>query len=213
MTIVFLDESGDLGFDLTKTATSRFFVVAALACQDSKPIDRVVKKIFTGFTKTQIKSRHGMLHASKEDRKTNERLLRGLAILDISVIVIHLDKTRIYTPIENEKHLLYNNIVNILLDRLVGLRVVPVDQPLQAIASQRETSSILNQNFRSYITLNDKQRIGPQTEVTIAPPSTFKGLQAADCISWSFFQKYEHGDPFFADLLVKRVVEERSIYG
>ena len=213
MTIVFLDESGDLGFDFTKTATSRFFVVAALVCQDSKPIDRVVKKIFTGFTKTQVKSRHGMLHAFKEDKKTNERLLRGLAMLDISVIVISLDKTRVYTSIENEKHLLYNNIVNILLDRLMNLRVIPADQPLHVIASQRETSSFLNQNFRSYIMLNDKKRIGPQTEVTISPPSTFKGLQAADCISWSFFQKYEHGDPFFANLLANRVVEESSIYG
>ena len=213
MTTVFLDESGDLGFDFTKNATSRFFVVAALICQDSHSIDKVVKKIFRSFTKTQIRSRHGMLHAFKEDKKTNEHLLRGLAALDISVIVIRLDKTRVYTPMKNERHLLYNYIVNILLDRLVNLHIVPADQPLHVVASQRETSGFLNQNFKSYITLNNDHRIGPKVEVTITPPSTFKGLQAADCVSWSFFQKYEHGNPTFADLLMSKVVEESSIYG
>ncbi|MDR1187326.1 MAG: DUF3800 domain-containing protein [Bifidobacteriaceae bacterium] len=49
-TTVYLDESGDLGFDMSRGKTSRWFLVTALICSETKPVDKAVKKIFAGFT-------------------------------------------------------------------------------------------------------------------------------------------------------------------
>lgn len=38
---IYLDESGDLGFDWAKTKTSRYFVVTLLACQDLKVVSGI----------------------------------------------------------------------------------------------------------------------------------------------------------------------------
>jgi hypothetical protein len=52
-TTVYLDESGDLGFDFANARTSRHFPVAALASVDTKAIGKAVKKVFGAFTKAQ----------------------------------------------------------------------------------------------------------------------------------------------------------------
>jgi hypothetical protein len=209
-TTVYLDESGDLGFDLSKTRTSRFFVVAALFCPDPKPVDKAVRKIFAGFTKTQVKARHGVLHAFKEDRPTNEKLLRLLASLDISIIVVRLDKTSVPSKQQADKHELYNQVVSTLLDRLASLRLVSADEPIHVIASQRETNAYLNEGFKSHIASSSEQRNGGDMPVTIAQPSAHKGLQAADCLAFSFYTKYEHADASYAAIVASRVVEESS---
>lgn len=36
---IFLDESGDLGFDFAKAKTSRYFVISLLVCQDKEAQD------------------------------------------------------------------------------------------------------------------------------------------------------------------------------
>ena len=213
MTTVYLDESGDLGFDLDKGATSRFFIVAALLCPDPKPVEKAVRKVFAGFTKTQIRARHGVLHAVKEDRRTNERLLRLLAELPVSVIAIRMDKTRVYTGTPDEKHLLYNYIVNILLERLVTLHLVTADEAVHVVAAQRETSAFLNDNFAGYLLSRHASPHWRALTVAITPTSAAKGLQVADCLAWSFYQKYEHGDASYVELIASRIVEESSIYG
>jgi hypothetical protein len=210
---IYLDESGDLGFDLAKARTSRFFVVAALFCPDPKPVEKLIKKVFAGFTKTQIKARHGVFHTYREDRRTREKLLRLLEKTDVRVIVIRLDKNRVFTKMADEKHVLYNYVVNILLDRLINQRLAPLDEPVRLVASQRETSSFLNANFKSYIHEFAGRRPGVALDVVIAPTSAHKGLQVVDCVSYSFFAKYEHGDSSYADLIASRVVEETHVLG
>lgn len=44
MIYLYLDESGDLGFDFRKKKTSKFFIVTCLFTEDKKPIEKIVKK-------------------------------------------------------------------------------------------------------------------------------------------------------------------------
>lgn len=45
MAHIFLDESGDLGFNFKKKNTSKFFIVTILFVEGSKnPIEKIVKK-------------------------------------------------------------------------------------------------------------------------------------------------------------------------
>ncbi|MCA9407428.1 MAG: DUF3800 domain-containing protein [Candidatus Omnitrophica bacterium] len=44
MVHLFLDESGDLGFDFTKKKTSRVFVITCLFTEHKRGIEKIVKK-------------------------------------------------------------------------------------------------------------------------------------------------------------------------
>jgi len=44
MSYIFLDESGDLGFNFQKKKTSKFFIVTCLFTENKRPIEKVVRK-------------------------------------------------------------------------------------------------------------------------------------------------------------------------
>jgi hypothetical protein len=121
MAVAYLDESGDLGFDFSREKTSKHFVIAVLLCRNPKPIDKIIRKIFAGFSKTEVRNHHGVLHAFKE-------------------------------------------------------------------------------------------RYGIEIEIDIKAPSREKGLQAVDCLAWSFFRKYEHMDSSYAEIVAGIVAEESGLY-
>ncbi|MFA6571259.1 MAG: DUF3800 domain-containing protein, partial [Bacteroidota bacterium] len=75
MAYIFLDESGDLGFDFSKKKTSNNFVITFLFLKTKNSVENIVKKIFRSFNKNEIKRHSGMLHAYKETKNTRKRLL------------------------------------------------------------------------------------------------------------------------------------------
>jgi hypothetical protein len=93
-----------------------------------------------------------MLHATKEKPLTRIKLLRLCAECnEVSIMTIYLDKSKVYTKLHDEKHILYNYIVNILIDRIVTKKLLPSHEKIQFIASRRETNKVLNDNFISYL--------------------------------------------------------------
>jgi hypothetical protein len=133
-----------------------------------------------------------------------------LAKADVSVAVVRLDKRRVVTAAD-DRHKLYNQAVNALLDRIFSRGVVPGGTLIQLIASQRETNGFLNETFAASVSDSVRSRLGVRPEVQIAPTSAHKGLQAVDCVSYGFFVKYEHGDPSYADLVADKLVEDSSV--
>jgi len=151
MAYIFLDESGDLGFDFSKKKTSQYFIITFMFVHRKRPVEKIIKTIFSGFSKTQIKRHAGVLHAHKETQRTREIVLSELARKDISILSICLNKEKVYTRLYNEKHVLYNYVTNILIDRIVTKGLIPIDEPISLIASRRETNRFLNDNFRIYL--------------------------------------------------------------
>ncbi len=209
---VFMDESGDLGFDFTKKKTSEYFIVTFLFAKNKKPVEKIVKKIFAGFSKTEIKNHHGTLHAYKEKPVTRLRLLKRLNEKDIHILVIKLNKRNVYTKLQDEKHVLYNYVVNILLDRMMRKKLVPKNKPICFVAAKRETNKFLNDNFKEYLQKQTKDNHRLAIEISIKTPSEEKGLQIVDMCSWSFFRKYEHKDESYAKVIKNKVIEENSLY-
>lgn len=207
-----MDESGDLGFDFSKPKTSKYFIVAFLFAKDKKQIDKIVKKIFTSFTQKQVKNHSGVLHSYKETPATRKRLLQLLAEKDVHILTIRLNKQKVYAHLKDQKHILYNYVVNILLGRLISKKLVPLDEIIHFIASRRETSRFLNDNFTAYLRKQTKSNHKLEMDIKIMVPSQEKGLQVADFIAWSFFRKYEHSDDSYADIVNQKVVEENVLY-
>jgi hypothetical protein len=212
MGYIFLDESGDLGFDFKKKKTSKFFVISCLFVNEKGPVEKIVKKTFSGFNKKEVKSHSGVLHAYKEKPIIRQKVLGSLSEKRVSIISIYLNKSKVYTRLQDEKHVLYNYVANILLDRICTKKLIPVDQPIKLVASRRETNKFLNQNFCDYLDLQISGNHKLKIVIEIKTPQEEKCLQIVDFVCWSIFRKREHGDESYANLVKKIIVEESPLF-
>ena len=209
MLYIYMDESGCLGFDLTKHKTSKNFIITFLYTEHPRRIEKIIKKIFKGMSKTEQKACHGALHANKINDRTRKLLLSKLATIEeISILVIRLNKRKVYTHLRDEKTVLYNYVTNILIDRTLT-RFKP--KKVKLIASRRETNKFLNQNFKSYLENQNNGRVA--IDVSIKTPSAEKCLQAVDFASWAVFKHYEHNDKTFYNLIDSIIKEDNPLFG
>ncbi len=211
MNYIFLDESGDLGFNLNKKKTSKFFVITLLFAENKRPIEKVVRKIHSELKKKH-KRNIGVLHAVKEKPLTRQKLLKRIADKDCLIMAIYLNKSKVYTRLQDAKQVLYNFVTNILLDRIFTRKILPAKQNITLVASRRETNKFLNLNFQNYLNQQINSRHGINIKVEIKTPQEEKSLQAVDFISWAIFRKYEYGDESYYNLIKSRIIEENPLF-
>lgn len=212
MTFIYLDESGDLGFDLSKSKTSKYFVVTALLTNQPRPLNKIIRKEIRGFNRRQKKSHPGVLHANRESPRIRHRVLSAMAGQEISILVVYLNKTRVYTKLQDEKPVLYNYVANFLLDRIIGKELVTADRRVKLIASRRETNKFLNANFKSYLEGQTRGSHRVDLEVLVKSPHEDKCLQIVDMASWAVFRKLEHGDDSYCNAIRTKIIEESPLY-
>jgi hypothetical protein len=211
MAYIFLDESGDLGFDFRKEKTSKFFIVTCLFTGNKRPIEKVVKKTHSELKK-KYKRRFGILHAVKEKPITRQRLLKRLNEKDCTIMTIYLNKKKVYTKLRDEKPVLYNYVTNILLDRIYTKKIIPIKDRVELIASRRETNKFLNENFKNYLNRQVENRHKTEIKISIRTSSDEKALQAVDFVSWAIFRKYEYGDDSYYNIIKNKIVEENPLF-
>jgi hypothetical protein len=212
---IFLDESGDLGFDFTKKKTTKFFVISFMFVKSNqkKLLEKIVKKIYGGFTAKELQNRSSSLHCYKEKPKIRIKLLTMLASKNITIMAIYLNKSKVYSNLHDEKQILYNYVTNILLDRIFTKKLIPHEgEKIKLIASRRETNKALNENFKSYIERQVHKNHKAKIEVEIKPPHNEKCLQIIDFVSWAIFRKYEHRDDSYINLIKGSIIEEKSLF-
>ncbi len=211
MAFIFLDESGDLGFDFKKRKTSKYFLITCLFTEKKEPIEKIVKKTH-GELRKKYKKKGGVLHAVKEQPVTRQRLLKRLSKEGSNITTIYLDKKKVFTHLKSEKATLYNYVANILLDRIYTRKLISTKNDIFLVAAKRETNKFLNENFKSYLNRQIKNRHQLELAVLIKEPSQEKALQAVDFASWSIFRKYEHGDESYYNIIENNIIEENPLF-
>jgi hypothetical protein len=212
MSYIFMDESGDLGFDFSKKKTTKFFIVTFVFTNNKRPVEKIIRNIFRNFTPVQRKRRKRIIHCTKEDRVVRQIIFNQIQNVDIKLISIILNKQKVYTRLKNEKHVLYNYVTNILLDRIFSKGIIPGGKTINLIASKRETNKFFNQNFKSYLEQQANKIHNVRLEIDIKTPHEEKGLQVADCISWAIFRKYEFKDRTYYDFIRGKIAEENILF-
>lgn len=212
MAYIFLDESGDLGFNFSKKRTSNYFVVTFLFTQNKRPIEKVVKKVFKSLPDKVRKKHSGCLHAVKEKPHTRLKLLNLLTQEDIAIFSIYLNKRKVYTKLQDEKHVLYNYVTNILLDRLYTKKLVPLDKKIHLVASKRETNRFLNENFQTYLQSQIESNHKLAIDIEIKPSHSEKCLQAVDFACWAIFRHRETNDESYKNVISSKIIEESPLF-
>lgn len=208
MAYIFLDESGDLGF---KKSSSKWFLITVAMTNDSRSIERVIKKFWRHLKKKH--KRLGELHASQEKDVTRKQILRQLdEIHDLKILCVILNKQKVYVDLQNQKNYLYNYAANILLDRLHTKEMLKPKEPIHLFIDRKDTKKWLRENFINYLTGSMQRRRDGLFAVKLHSSYENKSLQAVDFISWAIFRKYEHGDYEFYEIIKDKVIEEKLLF-
>ncbi|WP_409200274.1 DUF3800 domain-containing protein [Methanobrevibacter sp. DSM 116169] len=191
MDYLFIDESGLLG---TK---SDYFVIIGLLTKDNKSIDNIIKHIRRYKFKKQLNS-ISELKDPKDPKEIIEYLLRKLNEKDYKIIATVFNKKNIYKyDYDNNYQLLYDNIASEIAKKL------EINDNLQVYVDRsKKPNEIVNFNktFKNNIYNPNNYNIN----ITHEDSMSLKGLQVADYVAWSIFQKYERNNPYFIDILNKK---------
>lgn len=212
MGYIFLDESGDLGFNFSKKRTSKYFIVTFLFANKKRSLEKAISKTH-GELRKLYRKHGGVLHCFHEKPTTRQRLLKRLNDKDCWIMTVYLNKMKVFTKLQDEKDVLYNYVTNILLDRIMTKKLLGAHPgKVTLIASRKETNKFLNENFKNYLQTKTKDNHGFQINVEIKTPHEEKCLQAVDFVSWSIFRKWEYDDESYYQLIKNKIIEENPLF-
>lgn len=196
MSYIYIDESGDLG---TKKASSRYFVMAAIKVEDSKKLEKIIKKTRRDFKKKMLTSNE--VKGGNLPYELKIKILEKLKNIDYEVFIIVFDK-------ENRFKIGYGDnkkAYDILASRLAKL--INIDKPTFIFIDKSKNKQEEIDNFNELF-LNNLNNIKKQPiMIEHADSMHYKGLQMADLISWSTFQNFENDNPKFLDMIKNKVVK------
>jgi hypothetical protein len=208
MWYLYLDESGDLGFDFVNKKPSRFFTITILAISSSdadKALRKAVKKTLRRKLNHGKKKR--MVHELKGSStvfEIKEYFYEQIKDLKFGVYSITLNKKRVYERLTKRKERVYNYVTKKVLDKIPfeknnGERInFTVDK-------SKGKPEILE--FNNYIKRNLEARVDPKTPIDFNHGSSqdIANLQACDLFCWGIFQKYERGNKDWYGKYAKKI--------
>lgn len=194
---IYLDESGDLGFDFTKSGASRFFVITLLVIHSNEVNKKILKMVERTIKDKINRGKKGKditleLKGSNTDIKTKEYFYRHIKDDQFDIYALILNKARVSKNLQDAKEKLYNFISRKLLEKCPFRKaenkvILTVDK-----RKNKEGMKDFNQYLLTQLSalIPDNIPFEQYAEVSYA----HKGLQAVDVFCWGIFRKYERGD-------------------
>ncbi len=211
--IIYLDESGDLGFDYKNKRPSQKFVITVLVC-DSREITK-------GFKKAVERTLKNKLNRGKKNSRVVEELKGTGTTISFKkyfyrhapkdgwkLYAVALNKQRVfeYLRTRQNKKKLYNYIARFILQKLDLSRAAPaVTLVVDKCKNKDEISDFngyLSNQLDALLPLNVPLNIYHERSQDNA------GLQAVDLFCWGIYRKYEHGDCEWYDVFRAKVTFE-----
>lgn len=208
MLYLYLDESGDLGFDFFARKPSKFFTVTVLTVtgiENNRRLINAVKKTI----KRKLPKKQAELKGSKDSIGVKEYFYRQIATIPFDIYSITLNKRRVYDKLTKQKDRVYNFITRNVMDR------IPVENASTRIEVIIDKSKSKNEiiEFNDYIIRHIKGRIDPRVPLDIYHRKSHEnlGLQVVDTFSWGIFRKYEKKDTKWFNIFRDKVKYD-SVY-
>ena len=194
MLFVYLDESGDLGFDFITKKPSRHFTICVLSIR-GRERDRALAKAVNAVVRRKLPSKKGRaveLKGIKTDLSVKRFFYKKVAGLEFSLYTVTLDKLRAYNLLAQDKERIYNYLARMTLEQ-VDFRDAAVRVTITVDKSKSKAEA---QRFNKYVLAQIQSRIDPHIPLEIYHASSEQspGLQAADMFAWGVFRKHEYGD-------------------
>jgi len=196
----FMDESGTVGVTGT-----HFLIVAATTLPNPRDVEKPIRNAFRQALKKFGAEAVSEVKASDLDEPVALRLLAEIAEKDVQVFITVVDQQAIRVP-PRDKEEIYRQAVAGTVRRLAE-KFPRLDLSIDKRHTNAHLRRLLEKAIRDEIETLPRQNVLIQQENSI----TRKELQAADAVAWAIFQKYEHHDLRFYEVIQSKVVDETVI--
>jgi hypothetical protein len=207
---IYLDESGDLGFDFSKKGTSEKFTLTLLVC-DSLQAKKALKKAISRTVKNKIKGKRKIDKSFKELKGTNttitvkEYFYRQIKSDAWGLYTVILNKRRVYSQFHpgTGQGKLYNFLSRFIIQRLPLNHVQTNVHLIVDKSKNRAEIRDFNQYLQNYI----EGQLPLNTGLSIEHLSSHEdpGLQAVDLFCWGIARKYNRRDTQWYDCFADKI--------
>lgn len=214
MYFLYLDESGDLGFDFTKQKTSKFFVITILLLRslaDDDCFRRAMKR--TIKNKLYPSKKPGSVRSSFEIKgcNTEEGIKRyfweHVRNIEFELYTIVLCKQSVDEYLKQNPEELYNHISRMLIEK-IELQQRSLTQVNLIIDKSKNKKEIRAFNQSIEKSLSGLLREGCSLFIKHHISQENLMLQAVDLFCWGIFRKYERGDSDFYEHYHEKIMCE-----
>lgn len=192
---MYIDESGDLG---AKIGSSHYLVLAALMINNPKELDRLIKNMRRNKFKKQLRKANE-IKADKSSYEVISYMLNKLNdVSGAKVFYIILEKKKLFSEyLKKDKHKLYNYVAGKLARNII---LSNVDVEIKIDKSKGK--QLLQDDFNQYFSKNlNENSDSLKCKIEHSYSHNWSGLQFADILAWACFQKFEHNNSEFINLL------------
>lgn len=208
MWYLYLDESGDLGFDFVNKKPSKFFTISILAIkgvENNRRLINVVKKTLDRkLNKKRNKKRYVQeLKGTDTTLKIKQYFYEKAKAIPFALFALTLNKKRVFERLARDKERVYNYIARLVLDQI---KFENANLQIELIVDKCKSQKQIRE-FNDYIINQLKARIDPAMPLNIKHENSvsYKGLQASDLFSWGVFRKYEKGNSDWYDVFKENI--------
>lgn len=209
--IIYLDESGDLGFDFNSSSCSQYLIMTCLICNNSisvRNVDNAIKRT----KKNKLPLKIPEIKGSNTNLSIKKYFLKNLEKdPHWKIMTVAADKQAWLSKHDHnasiiDKNLFYDEVARRLLSQL---QITTDAQHIELIVDKSKTPSALK-NFDRRISSTLQKFISKKTRFSIRHRHSFTetGLQAIDLFSWGVFRKYQYLDNTWYEVFKHRIALE-----
>lgn len=208
---IFLDEAGDLGFDFSKSHTTKFFVVTLLVVADDLPfrqaVARTLRHKVNKGRRLKGAKRIRELKGSHTSLAVKRYFWKQVKEAEFGLYTLVLNKERVYEPLRRTPERLYNYIARMLVEKCP--LATATDRVILTL--DRSKAKAEQADFNQYLTRQLQAFLAPHIPLNIyhSPSEDSAGVQAADMFCWGIFRKCERGDEEWYRVFRRKIRFER----
>lgn len=203
MWYLYLDESGDLGFDFVNKKPSKFFTITILAVSSFDNNKKILKAVkMTLHRKFKKKDNVRELKGKDISLEVKKYLYKNLKEIKFGIYAITLNKQRVYEELTRSKSRVYNYIAKKVLEQ-IPFEKNNKDRVQLIIDKSMGKPEIVE--FNAYIRRQLEAKLNPKVPLDIYHWRSHEnyGLQVADVFCWGIFKKYEAHKTEWYDIYAK----------
>ena len=212
MWYLYLDESGDLGFDFVNKKPTKFFTVAILAVNGVENNRKLIKGVKVTLRRKLNPKKHRRrivqeLKGKDTTLEIKQYFYKQISKVKFEIYAMTLNKKRVYDRLTKEKSRVYNFIARQVIDK-IPFEKNKANRVELVIDKSKSKPEI--EEFNSYIRSQIQGRLDPKVTLDMYhwdsqqnPP-----LQAADMFCWGIFQKYQRRNTKWFEVFEKKIIFE-----
>jgi len=194
---LYLDESGDLGFDPEKKGRSNYFTICVLAISTvtrNQSIASAVRKTVRRKLTPRRKRKRSVAEfkGSSTSLEIKEYFFRQVTGAHFGIYAVTLNKERLYPQLQGRKERTYNYLARLLLDQIP---FPDATETVHLVLDKRKSRPEIRE-FNTYISRELEECLQPNVRLRITHEDSRANpcLQAVDAFCYGFFRKYERQD-------------------